>query len=97
MLTLSPDLTRRGFLVRSAAVASAVAATRVARSQRSGGVGGTTVVIGLAPEPLTLSSAASIDTGTINVSAKIFDRLFSEAGGYRTPLPSGGTTLRMPA
>lgn len=38
---------------------------------------GRTLIVAQDPEPLTLTSAASIDAGTLAVSGKIFDRLFA--------------------
>lgn len=77
------DLTRRHLL--AAAGSSALLALPGCR--RPGGQSGTTLVVGLDPEPVALASAGGIDAGTGAVSGKLFDRLFStDLQGQQVPM-----------
>jgi peptide/nickel transport system substrate-binding protein len=71
----------RRVLLAGAAGLSAAACAKTSKSPA-----GKILIVGLDPEPLSLTSAASIDPGTLAVSGKIFDRLFvNDADGKVRP------------
>jgi peptide/nickel transport system substrate-binding protein len=71
-------VSRRGFMQLgvSAGVSGVLLRPRAAFAEQASNRGGT-LIVGQSPEPLVLTSAASIDPGTLAVSGKVFDCLLT--------------------
>lgn len=87
-------MSRRGLLRSISAGGLAIGLPGGPLAFAQGGTSGGALIIGQDPEPLALTSAASIDPGSIAVSGKIFDRLFfMGVDGKLTPQLATGLSL----